>query len=42
MVKKFHKVEIIFTKKTKRRYKKKGFKHRKKLGPKSHLRIFNK
>ena len=26
-------------KKTKRRFKKKGFRHRKKLGPKSHLRV---
>jgi len=38
MAKKFHKVEIRFAKKTKRRYNKKGLTHRKKLGPKSHLR----
>tara|TARA_R100001530_G_scaffold82622_1_gene57579 strand:+ start:309 stop:428 length:120 start_codon:yes stop_codon:yes gene_type:complete len=29
----------VAEKRTKRRYKKKGVKHRKKLGPKSHLRI---
>ncbi len=28
-------------KKTKRRFKKKGFRHRKKLSPKSHLRVRN-
>ena len=38
MVKRFQKVEIVIAKKTKRRYNKKGFTHRKKLGPKSHLR----
>jgi hypothetical protein len=40
MVKKFHKAEIRFAKKTKRRYKSVGKKHRKKLGPKSHLRVY--
>ena len=38
MVKRFHKIEIVIAKKTKRRYNKKGLTHRKKLGPKSHLR----
>ena len=38
MVKKFYKIEVTFAKKTKRRYNKKGLTHRKKLGPKSHLR----
>lgn len=39
MAKRYHKVEITFIKKTKRRYKEDGLKHRKKLGPKSHLRV---
>jgi len=38
MVKRYNKVEIITIKKTKRRHKPKGLKHRKKLSPKSHLR----
>ena len=38
MVKRFFKVEVVFVKRKKRRYNKKGFAHRKKLGPKSHLR----
>ena len=38
MVKKFHKIEVVFVKRKKRRYNKKGLTHRKKLGPKSHLR----
>ncbi len=38
MPKKIHKREITFTKKNKRRYNKKGKIHRKKLGPKHHLR----
>ena len=38
MVKRFQKVEYSPVKKTKRRYKKLGLRHQKKLGPKSHLR----
>ena len=38
MPKRVHKREITFTKKTKRRYKQVGKTHRKKLGPKHHLR----
>jgi|TARA_R100001443_G_scaffold113576_1_gene128521 hypothetical protein len=38
MPKRVHKIEITFTKKTKRRYNKIGVRHRKKLGPKHHLR----
>jgi len=40
MVKRFHKIEIVIAKKTKRRYKAVGKRHRKKLGPKSHLRNY--
>lgn len=39
MAKKYQKVEITVNKKTKRRHKPKGLKHRKKLSPKSHLRV---
>jgi len=39
MVKRFHKVEKSVVKKTKRRYYPIGRRHRKKLGPKSCVRI---
>ena len=42
MVKKFNQFLFIEKKRTKRRFKKNGVKHRKALGPKSHLRIFKK
>lgn len=42
MAKRYNKVEITFTKKTKRRHKKEGLRHRKKLSPKSHLRVRSK
>jgi hypothetical protein len=40
MPKKIHHFVKLETKKIKRRYKPKALRHRKKLGPKNHLRIF--
>lgn len=39
MGKRYNKVKIITIKKTKRRHKPKGLKHRKKMSPKSSLRV---
>ncbi len=39
MAKRYKQVVYDPVKKTKRRYKKKGLRHRKKLSPKSHLRV---
>lgn len=42
MIKKYSKQELTAVKKKKRRNSETGKKHRKKLGPKSHLRVFKK
>ncbi len=42
MARKINQYTFVEKKRTKRRFKKDGVKHRKSLGPKSHLRIFKK
>ncbi len=41
MAKRIHHFVKLDTKKIKRRYKNKNIRHRKKLGPKSDVRVFN-
>ena len=42
MIKKYNKQDLSAVKRKKRRSEQTGKKHRKKLGPKSHLRVFKK